>query len=91
MVAIPLGYDQFGVATRIVYHGVGESLEVNNLWVDGLHTLMQRVLNTPSYRERAQYFKDIIARRRGLDVAAEVIEQAFQTSLANGPLEISRS
>jgi zeaxanthin glucosyltransferase len=91
MVAIPLGYDQFGVATRIVYHGVGESLGVNNLSVDGLHALMQKVLNTPSYRERAQYFKDIIARRRGLDVAAEVIEQAFQTSLANGPLEISRS
>jgi zeaxanthin glucosyltransferase len=91
MVAIPLGYDQFGLATRIVYHGVGESLGVNNLSVDGLHALMQKVLNTPSYRERAQYFKDIIARRRGLDVAAEVIEQAFQTSLANGPLEISRS
>jgi zeaxanthin glucosyltransferase len=80
MVAIPLGYDQFGVASRIVYHGVGESLGVNNLSVDGLHTVIQRVLNTPSYRERAQYFKDIIARRRGLDVAAEVIEQAFQTS-----------
>jgi zeaxanthin glucosyltransferase len=26
MVAIPIGYDQFGVAARIAYHGVGESL-----------------------------------------------------------------
>jgi zeaxanthin glucosyltransferase len=90
MVAIPLGYDQFGVAVRIVYHGVGESLGVDDLSVDGLHALIQRVLKTPSYREKAQYFKNIIAERRGLDVATEVIEQAFQTALANRPLELSR-
>jgi len=90
MVAIPLGYDQFGVAARIVYHGVGESIGTNDLSVDGLHTLVQRVLSTPSYREKAQYFQNIIARRRGLDVAAEVIEQAFQRALANGSSELPR-
>jgi MGT family glycosyltransferase len=91
MVAIPIAYDQFGVAVRIVYHGVGESLGVDNLAVDGLHALIQKVLNTPSYREKAQYFKYIIEKRRGLDVAAEVIEQAFETALANRPLELLRS
>ena len=90
MVAIPLGYDQFGVAVRIVYHGVGESLGIDDLSVDGLHALIQKVLNTPSYREKAQYFKYIIEKRRGLDVAAEVIEQAFETALANRPLELLR-
>jgi zeaxanthin glucosyltransferase len=78
------------VATRIVYHGVGESLGINELSVDGLHTLIQRVLTTPAYREKAQKFKNIIARRRGLDVAAEVIEQAFQRALANGSSELPR-
>ncbi|HEY4048432.1 MAG TPA: nucleotide disphospho-sugar-binding domain-containing protein [Acidobacteriaceae bacterium] len=91
MVAIPLGYDQFGVAVRIVYHGVGESLGIDDLSVDGLHALIQKVLNTPSYREKARYFKYIIEKRRGLDVAAEVIEQAFETALANRPLELLRS
>jgi zeaxanthin glucosyltransferase len=91
MVAIPIAYDQFGVAVRIVYHGVGESLAVDDLSVDGLHALIQRVLNTPSYGEKAQYFKNIIAQRRGLDVAAEVIEQSFQTALADRSLELSLS
>jgi zeaxanthin glucosyltransferase len=82
MVAIPIGYDQFGVAARIAYHEVGESLGVDNLSVDGLHALIQRVLNTRSYREKAQYFKNIISQRRGLEVAAETIERAFEAALA---------
>jgi zeaxanthin glucosyltransferase len=91
MVAIPIGYDQFGVAARITYHGVGESLEVDGLSVDALHALIQRVLNTRSYREKAQYFKNIISQRRGLEVAAETIERAFEAALANRALELSRS
>jgi UDP:flavonoid glycosyltransferase YjiC (YdhE family) len=91
MVAIPIGYDQFGVAARIAYHGVGESLGVGGLSVDGLHALVQRVLSTHSYREKAQYFKTIIAQRRGLDVAAETIERAFTAALANRAPELSYS
>jgi zeaxanthin glucosyltransferase len=91
MVAIPIGYDQFGVAARVAYHGVGESLGVDGLSVDALHALIQRVLNTHSYREKAQYFKNIIAHRRGLDVAGETIERAFEAALANCALELSRS
>ena len=91
MVAIPIAYDQFGVAARIAYHGVGESLGFDALAVDTLHALIQRVLNTDSYCEKAQYFKNIIAQRRGLDVAAETIERAFEAALANCALELSRS
>src|ERR1700722_16318224 len=91
MVAIPISYDQFGVAARIAYHGVGESLGVGNLSVEALHALIQRVLNTYSYHEKAQYFKTIIARRRGLDVAAETIERAFAAALEKCALEFSRS
>jgi zeaxanthin glucosyltransferase len=91
MVAIPIAYDQFGVAVRIAYHGVGESLQVDDLSVDGLYALIQKVLNTPFYGEKAQYFKNIIAQRRGLDVAADTIERAFQSALASRPLELSAS
>jgi MGT family glycosyltransferase len=91
MVAIPIAYDQFGVAARIAYHGVGEFLGVDDLSVDALHTLMQRVLNTHSYREKAQCFKKIVGQRRGLVVAAEIIERAFEAALANSALELSRS
>jgi zeaxanthin glucosyltransferase len=31
----------------------------------------------PSYRERARYFQEVIAKTRGLDLAASLIERAF--------------
>ncbi|AXC10315.1 Zeaxanthin glucosyl transferase [Acidisarcina polymorpha] len=90
MVAIPIGYDQFGVAIRIAYHGVGEVLEVDNLTVDGLHALIRKLLDTPAYREKAQYFMRLIAKRHGLDIAAETIERAFEHAMENRLLDPSR-
>jgi MGT family glycosyltransferase len=78
MVAIPIGYDQPGTAARIAHHGIGEFIEVDELTTDRLRGLIGKVLQDPSYRERADYFQKVISKTRGLDVAADVIEQAFQ-------------
>ncbi len=78
MVALAIGYDQPGVSARIEYHGVGESLEVESITGEQMLEAIRRVLENPSYRERALYFEDVISKGRGLDVAADVIEQAFQ-------------
>ena len=77
MVAIPIGYDQPGAAARIAYHGVGEFVEVDDLTVKRLSELIQKVRREPKYSDNARYFKKVIARTRGLDVAADVIERAF--------------
>lgn len=77
MMAIPNCYDQPGVAARIAYHGVGEFVEVNQLTVERLSTLVRQVTLNPSYRERARYFQEVIAKTRGLDLAASLIERAF--------------
>jgi zeaxanthin glucosyltransferase len=82
MVALPIGYDQPGVAARIAYHGVGASLEIEMLSGGQMLEVIRRVLENPSYRERARYFKEMIAKGRGLDVAADVIEQAFRKTTA---------
>ena len=42
MVAIPIGYDQPGVAARIAHHGVGEFLEIEDLAVEPLRHLIER-------------------------------------------------
>jgi UDP:flavonoid glycosyltransferase YjiC (YdhE family) len=93
MVAIPIGYDQPGVAARIAHHGTGEFIEVDELTTDRLRGLIEKVLQDPSYRERAEYFQRVISRTRGLDVAADVIEQAFQEdktdNLANKEAQLS--
>ena len=87
MVAIPIGYDQPGVAARIAYHGVGEFVEVGDLTVDRLLELIQRVATNQDYRVRARYFRDVIAKTRGLDVAAEIIEQSLGASQRSYPAE----
>jgi len=78
MVAIPIGFDQPGVAARIAHHGVGEFVEIGDLTVERLSELMQTVLKDPSYRDRARYFQKVIAETHGLDVAADAVERAFQ-------------
>jgi zeaxanthin glucosyltransferase len=78
MVAIPIGYDQPGVAARIAHHGAGEFIELDDLTTERLGSLIEKVLQDPSYRERARYFQNVILKTRGLDVAADIIEQAFQ-------------
>jgi zeaxanthin glucosyltransferase len=77
MIAIPIGYDQPGVAARIAYHGVGEFLEVEDLTVKRLSQLIQQVRRNQSYYDKARYFKKVIAQTRGLDMAAELIERVF--------------
>ena len=77
MVAIPIGYDQPGVAARIAYHGVGEFLDIEHLSVERLRRLIEQLLEDPQYREKARWFQSVIAQTRGLDVAADVIEREF--------------
>jgi zeaxanthin glucosyltransferase len=83
MVAIPIGYDQPGVAARIAYHGVGEFIEVGNLTVRRLLELILRVTTNPNYRDKARSFQKILGETRGLDVAADIIERAFQPPIAD--------
>jgi zeaxanthin glucosyltransferase len=78
MVAIPIGYDQPGTAARVAHHGTGEFIELDELTTNRLRGLIEKVLQDPSYRERADYFRKVISKTRGLDVAADIIEQAFQ-------------
>jgi zeaxanthin glucosyltransferase len=84
MVAIPIGFDQPGVAARIAYHGVGEFVEEDDLTAERLLQVIQRVLNNPGYREKARYFQNVIAQTQGLDLAADLIETAFDKSQPSG-------
>jgi MGT family glycosyltransferase len=84
MVAIPVGYDQPGVAARIAHHGVGEFVDIEDLTVERVRGLIEKVLNSPTYRENARWFQKVIAQSRGLDLAAEAIERAFKCELKPG-------
>ena len=78
MVAIPVGFDQPGIAARIVYHGVGKSVPVASMNKEDLSGVVQEVLANPSYKDAARRFQRTIAQAHGLDRAADVLERAFQ-------------
>src|SRR4029077_17203491 len=87
MVTIPIGYDQPGTAARIAHHGVGEFIELDELTTERLRALIEKVLQDPSYRNRAEYFQRVISKTRGLDVAANIIEEAFHKYQEEMPRE----
>jgi zeaxanthin glucosyltransferase len=78
MIAIPIAFDQPGISARIARHGVGEFADLNSLSADNLLELIRKVLTDRSYAERANYFKQVIAKTQALDIAADLIEQTFQ-------------
>jgi zeaxanthin glucosyltransferase len=83
MIAIPIAFDQPGISARIAHHGVGEFADLNNLSADNLLELIRKALAERRYAERANYFKQVIAKTHGLDIAADVIEQTFQKASGN--------
>jgi MGT family glycosyltransferase len=85
LVAIPIGYDQPGVASRIAYHGVGEFVEPSDLSKQRLSKLIAKVTSNPSYRDKARWFQNVLREKRGLDVAADIIEQVFGIANEFGP------
>jgi zeaxanthin glucosyltransferase len=91
MVAIPIGYDQPGVAARIAYHGVGEFVEVGNLTAQHLSELIGKVTTNPSYRDKARWFREVIAKTRGLDLTADIIERVFGERVEDKQAEVTTS
>ena len=85
MVAIPIGFDQPGVAARIAYHGVGEFVEVGNLTARCLAELIGKVTANPSYRDKARWFQKVIAKAHGLEIAADIIERVFGQRVEDQP------
>jgi zeaxanthin glucosyltransferase len=89
LVAIPIGYDQPGVASRIAYHGVGEFVELGDLSKQRLSKLIAKITSNPSYRDKARWFQNVLREKRGLDVAADIIEQVF--GVANESLDLQKN
>ena len=82
MVAIPVSTDQPGVAARIAYTKTGSYVPLQELTAPRLSTLINEVLTNPEYRQNANKMREAIAKTNGLEVAADLLEQAFNLSPA---------
>jgi zeaxanthin glucosyltransferase len=79
LAAVPLNFDQFGVAARIRWTGTGDFLKLRNLSAESLGALVRRVLTEPGYRAAARRMQEAIAATNGRERAGEIIEQVVRT------------
>jgi zeaxanthin glucosyltransferase len=79
-VAIPITFEQPGVATRIAAKKTGVTMPFENLTSDHLAMLLGEVLNNGVYLENARKLQDIIARTNGLSMAADIVERSFKVT-----------
>jgi zeaxanthin glucosyltransferase len=73
LVAIPISFDQPGVAARIGYHQAGDFLELGELAVERPSEPVGRVLRDLLYDASARRLQQIIAGLRGFDLATEIL------------------
>jgi MGT family glycosyltransferase len=78
-VAIPVTFDQPGVAARIADKQTGLVTSLDKLTPEHLSTLLSEVLSNPTYRANAKKLQRKIIEADGLAVAADVVEQALGT------------
>jgi zeaxanthin glucosyltransferase len=76
-VAIPVTYDQPGIAARIAHKKTGVVTSLERLTVDHLSTLLNEALNDSTYRDNARKLQKAIAKANGLSVAADLVETAL--------------
>jgi MGT family glycosyltransferase len=79
-VAIPITYDQPGVAARIAYKKTGVVTSLDKLTTDHLAFLINEVLTDPVYRENSHKLQKAIAEANGLSVAADLITESLRTT-----------
>ena len=76
-VAIPVTYDQPGVAARIAHHKTGVVTSLEELTADRLALLLEEALTDPTYRENARKLQKAIKQANRLSVPADVIEESL--------------
>ena len=77
MVTVPITNDQPAIAARVRRSGVGEVILPRYTHASRLRGAVQRVLELPTYRERAQQLQISIESAGGVDRAVDIVEAAM--------------
>jgi UDP:flavonoid glycosyltransferase YjiC (YdhE family) len=77
MLLIPISYDEFGNAARIVYHGLGERLRLQEVSAVEMGRLIDRVLKDPSYSARAKLISEKLLNLEHQSPGVSIIEDVL--------------
>jgi MGT family glycosyltransferase len=78
MLVIPKSFDQPAVAARLKRLKVAEALSVDGLSAKRIRVALAKLLTDPSYRQVAERVQVEIRSARGLERAADVIEELLK-------------
>ena len=79
LVAIPIAFEQPGIAARIEWTGTGRFLPASRVTPRRLRTEIETVLRGPSYRQAAERMKVWLEQSGGSARAAAIIEEVSRT------------
>jgi UDP:flavonoid glycosyltransferase YjiC (YdhE family) len=77
MLLIPVYYDEFGNAARMVYHGLGARLQLKEVSPFKLGRLIDRVLNDSSYSARAKLMSEKLRNLEHQSPGVAIIEDTI--------------
>ena len=77
MLLIPLFYDQAGNAARVVYHHLGESLELGKLTNAEMGRGIDRLFEDPSYCEQVKLMSEKFVRTENRAPSVDIIESVL--------------
>ena len=80
LVCLPILADQFQIAKRVEYFKVGVRLDIRTLTTKNLQDAVEKVLEDPTYMQRAKNFSKIFHSRRKTpsEKAADAVEEVMQ-------------
>jgi zeaxanthin glucosyltransferase len=87
-VAIPVTFDQPGVAARIADKQTGVVTSLDKLTADHLSTLLNEALNNSTYRDNARQLQKAIVKANGLSVAADLVETSLGVTKKAGAFQV---
>ena len=89
LLALPMALDQPAVAARLAALGVAEVLPTENRSTEQLRTALLKVQNDPSYRNAAQKLQSQMQSLRGVERAADIIEEASSKRRDSAPAKVT--
>jgi MGT family glycosyltransferase len=91
MIVIPKSFDQPAVATHLERLRVAEAVSISGLTAKTIRAALVKVLDDPSYRAAALRLQAEIRSSRGLEHAADVIEQLMESHVRPWPCSLTQS
>jgi MGT family glycosyltransferase len=91
MVAIPVTFDQPGVAARIVSTGTGRMVPIHELTAKRIRAEIREVLTDGQYRTNAKLLQKQVSAINGVKRAADIIESAIADRTSRGSLSSHRA